>query len=43
MDTSLIVKIGGGKEVLRAMRGFKVLTNQEIIDVYGNPPIMKSY
>ena len=43
MDNSLIIKIGAGKEVLRAMRGFKTLSREEIEGVYGSPPIFKSY
>lgn len=43
MDNSLIIKIGAGKEVLKAMRGFKTLSREEIEEVYGSPPIFKSY
>ena len=43
MDNGLVIKMGEGKEVLRAMKGLKVLNTQEIEKIYGSPPIMKSY
>ena len=43
IDTGLIVKLTEGKEVARAMRGFRALTKTEIIKTYGNPPIYHAY
>ena len=43
IDNGLIIKLVEGKEVIRAMRGFKALDKDEIIQVYGNPPIFRHY
>ncbi|CDW90182.1 UNKNOWN [Stylonychia lemnae] len=43
IDNGLVVKLVEGQEVARAMRGWRNLSQKEIKEIYGNPPILKSY
>lgn len=43
MDNGLVIKMAEGQEVVRAMKGFRILSKDEIISVYGSPPIFKAY
>ena len=37
IDRGLLIKLGEGKEVLAALKGRRVLTQEEIEDIYGSP------
>ena len=43
IENGLVIKMAEGQEVIRAMRGFKILNKEEISEVYGSPPIFKAY
>jgi hypothetical protein len=43
MDNGTVIKLAQNKEVIRAMKGFRVLTKKEIQKIYGSPPTYKSY
>ena len=38
-DNGIILKLVEGAEITRAFKGFKCLSKDEIIDIYGSPPI----
>jgi len=40
IENNLIVRLVEGKVVTRAYRGFKQLTDTEVVEVYGDPPVM---
>lgn len=43
IDRGMVIKLAEGLEVVQAMKGLKKLCKDEIMSVYGNPPIFKSY
>ena len=43
IENGIILKMGEGQEVLRAMKGHKVLSTPEMEAIYGSPPIFKTY
>lgn len=43
IENGLILKLVEGQEVARAMKGYRNLTQKEIKEVYGNPPVFSHY
>jgi hypothetical protein len=43
METGLVVKLVEGKQVVRAKKGYRDLSMEEIEEVYGTPPIFENY
>jgi len=43
VDHGLVLKLVEGKEIVRAMKGFRILKQSEIVEIYGNPPIFHTY
>jgi hypothetical protein len=42
IEKGVIVRLGEEKEVTHAIRGFQALSKEEIIELYGDPPIFTS-
>ena len=43
IDRGLIIKLAEGQEVVQAMKGKRKLTNSQIKDAYGSPPIFTAF
>ena len=43
MDNGTVIKMAENRLVIRAMKGFRVLSTKEIESIYGSPPIYKQY
>ena len=43
IENGTILKLAEGQEVVRAMKGYKALTQKEIKQLYGSPPVFSHY
>ena len=43
IDNGLLLQLAEGQEVIRAVKGFRVLSKDEITSIYGSPPVYSAY